>query len=132
MSGAATLCHNATPPSANTNTGVGGRGNPHAIGRTKKKWEQVFGALLMEARVPRGLSHVRVTPYLRFRTATRRDGDNFYFPIAKPLGDILKAGGWIPDDTPDHLYVERVRITTGVRGLATPSELELAIEWTQK
>lgn len=121
--------HAQVPPSANRNTGVGGRGSPHAIARTKKAWGDVFGAMMMEAHIPRGLTRVRVTPWLTFRGPQRRDGDNFYFPIAKPLGDVLKAGGWIPDDTPDHFQVERVRITTGVRGLATPSYMELEVEW---
>lgn len=111
---ATTVFVDDVPPSSNTNTGVGGRGHPKAIARTKRVWQEVFGGLLMAAGVPRGLEFMQVRPRLEFRTRSRRDGDNFYFAISKPLGDILTKGGWIPDDTPDHYYFERVSIAVGV------------------
>lgn len=114
MAGSATLTLDAIPPSSNTNSGVGGRGHPKAVARTKKVWAQTFGGMLMAAGVPRGCSRIEVNPRLEFRTRNRRDGDNFYFAISKPLGDILTQGGWIPDDTPDHYRCERVRIEVGV------------------
>lgn len=118
-----------TPPSANTNTGVGGRGNPKGIARTKKQWEQIFGGLLMEAKVPRNLHFLRVTPFLMFRTPNRRDVDNFFFPISKPLGDVLVSGGWIPDDTPEHFECKRPTIIAGVKDLGAKSRLTLEFEW---
>lgn len=112
-----TITHDATPPSANTNAGVGGRGSARSVGRTKLEWEGTFGFLLMKAKVPRGLRWVRVKPRLQFRTNQGRDGDNFYMPISKPLGDILQKGGWLPNDTPEFYNCERVRIETGVTDL---------------
>lgn len=111
------ITYDATPPSANTNQGVGGRGNAHGIGRTKSEWEGVFGFLLMQAKVPRRLRSVKVKPKLQFRTNVGRDGDNFYMPISKPLGDILQKGGWLPNDTPEFYNCERVTVETGVTEL---------------
>lgn len=103
--------HNAVPPSANTNTGVGGRGKPQAIGKTKGEWEGLFAKMLMEAKVPRHLSLVKVRAELQFRDKRRRDLDNFHFPISKPLGDALVKGGWLKDDTPDHFVFEGVTMS---------------------
>lgn len=108
-----TLTWDETPPSANENKGVGGRGNPATVSRTKKQWEGIFGFLLMQAGVPRNLTSVEVKCKLQFRTKVRRDGDNFMMPVSKPLGDVLVSGGWLPDDTPEHYNMERIRIETG-------------------
>lgn len=127
-----TIVHDVVPPSSNTNTGVGGRGHPAAIGRTKSEWEGTFAFLLIAARIPRNLASVKVTPRLRFRTANKRDGDNFYFPISKPLGDALTKGGWLPDDTPDHYHMERVVIEVGCKDLKphVKGEMILEVEYT--
>lgn len=117
-----------TPPSSNTNTGVGGRGNPKGIARTKGTWEGKFAFMLLAAKLPRGLSLVRVTPRLEFRTPNRRDADNFYFAISKPLGDALTKGGWLPDDTPDHYACERPRIETGVTTLPPLAKGRLTLD----
>lgn len=69
--------------------------------------------MLMAAKVPRRLESVRVIAELQFRDPGRkRDGDNFYFPISKPLGDALKKGGWLVDDDHTRYEFERVRIST--------------------
>lgn len=118
MSVTVTAYIDETPPSANTNTGVGGRGKPQAIARTKGEWEGKFAAALLAARVPRRLSYVRVTPELKFKRKGRApDSDNFHFPISKPLGDCLVKGGWLFDDNPDHYACERPRIEMGVTDL---------------
>jgi hypothetical protein len=124
----AILTYDDAPPSSNVNTGVGGRGNPHGIARTKGKWEGIYGMLLLAAKVPRGLSVVRVNPQLQFRSKNRRDGDNFYFPISKPLGDCLVRGGWLEDDTPDHYQCERVRIEVGA-DIRLKARMTLEIEY---
>lgn len=120
-----------TPPSSNTNTGVGGRGNPKGIARTKGRWEGMFAMMLLTAKLPRSLSFVRVRPKLEFRTKHRRDSDNFYFAISKPLGDALQKGGWLPDDTPEFYACERPEIETGVQGLPQLAQgrLTLTIEY---
>lgn len=112
-----TVHHNAIPPSSNTNTGVGGRGKPQAIGRIKGEWQGIFAVMLMEAKIPRRCTKVRVKAKLEFRTKHRRDADNFYFPVAKPLGDALTKGGWLVDDDYTRYEFERVEIEVGVTDL---------------
>ena len=110
----ATLTYHDTPPSANRNNGVGGRGDPRTIARTKSKWQNIFIALLHDAGVPKNLRHVTARPRLEFKTRHRRDADNYYQPISKPLGDAFVRGGWLPDDTPLYYKCERVEIIAGV------------------
>lgn len=105
------LTYDEIPPSSNDNHGVGGRGHPKAIGKTKRKWGEIFDGLLIASKLPRDLHRVRVTCELKFTDKRRRDADNFYFPIAKPLGDSLTKGLYIPDDTWAHYEFERVRIS---------------------
>lgn len=127
-----TIFHNAAPPSSNTNTGVGGRGHPKAIARTKREWQQTWGALLLADGAPRGCHRVGVSPRLQFATKGRRDADNFYFPIAKPLGDALVAGGILLDDDYERFLCERVAIEVGVtdlpRGVRGRTTLEITFE----
>lgn len=127
----ATCFVDETPPSSNTNTGVGGRGNPKGISRTKGKWEGIFAMLLMAERVPRHLTRVRVYPELRFKTKNRRDADNFYFAVSKPLGDAMVKGGWLPDDTPEFYACERPEIVVGYTDLKPLSKglLVLKLEY---
>lgn len=115
--GVAVLVYDEIPPSSNQNNGVGGRGDWRGIARTKGKWEGIFAMLLLSGRVPRGLEFVSVVPELQFKTKHRRDADNWYFAVSKPLGDAMVRGGWLSDDTPDRYQMERVRIFTGVEGL---------------
>lgn len=119
-----------TPPSSNTNLGVGGRGNPKGVSRTKKTWEGIFQVMLMQARVPRRVEHIHVTPRLKFKTANRRDADNFYFAIGKPLGDALVKGGWLIDDDFTRYEIERVKIETGVIHLPPLSKGRTILEVT--
>lgn len=125
-----TMTYDQTPPSSNTNAGVGGRGNPHTVAKTKRTWEGIYGLMLMQAGVPRRLTMVKVRPKLEFRTKGRRDGDNFYMPISKPLGDVLVKGGWLEDDTPDHYQMERVKIETGVDLGRFDGRLTLEVEYS--
>lgn len=122
------LIHDAIPPSSNTNKGVGGRGSPYAVARTKKEWEGIFAVLLLQLKVPRGLTWIEVTPLLRFRTKARRDSDNFYFAISKPLGDVLVKMGYIPDDTPEYYGMRRPVIETGVTDLRPGVKGQLVLD----
>lgn len=124
----ATCFVDETPPSSNTNTGVGGRGNPKGIARTKGKWEGMFAVMLLTAKLPRNLSRVRVRPRLEFKTPNRRDSDNFYFAISKPLGDALTKGGWLPDDTPEFYACERPEIEVGVKTLPPMAKGRLTLD----
>lgn len=123
-----------TPPSSNTNTGVGGRGKPQAIARTKKEWQGLCAVMLMAAKVPRKLSYVKVKPTLQFkRNGKAPDADNFYFAISKPLGDALQLGGWLVDDDPAHYACERPEIEMGVTDLPplVKGRLTLNIEYEE-
>jgi Holliday junction resolvase RusA-like endonuclease len=87
-----------------------------------------MAVLVMMAKLPRNLSLVRVTPYLKFKSKHRRDADNFYFAISKPLGDALTKGGWLPDDTPDHYTCERPRIEIGCEDLPPLAKGRMILE----
>jgi hypothetical protein len=55
----------------------------------------------MEQRVPKELKRVEATATLRFKQKRRRDEGNHRALLEKALGDVLQAGGWLKDDTPD-------------------------------
>jgi hypothetical protein len=95
----ATLCVPGTPPSLNQ---IGYRSH-WAVGRkAKQDWEQFLSIALMEQGVPRRLKRVEATATLRFKQKRRRDEGNFKALLDKALGDVLQAGGWLADDTPDY------------------------------
>lgn len=106
-----TMFYDEVPPSSNTNSGVGGRGHWQGVAKTKLKWEGIFQYMLMAAKVPRPLPSVTVFAELQFRDKRRRDSDNYYFAISKPLGDALVKGGWLVDDNPDYYAFNRVKIS---------------------
>lgn len=117
------------PPSSNAKSSVGGRSNEQAQARVKGEWEGRFAVMLLAAKLPKGLAHVRVQPYLEFkRNGKAPDSDNFYFPISKPLGDCLQKGGWLADDDPAHYACERPRIEMGVDGLPKLAKGRLILE----
>ena len=89
----------ATPPSLNV---IAGRGSRFAFTNAKKQWERDLGILLMAERLPRGLARVEASAVLTFSTRRRRDTGNYRALLEKALGDCLTAGGWLPDDTPEH------------------------------
>lgn len=93
------LILHSTPPSLNR---LGTRGNHWQVTRAKKQLQTDLEGLLMASRLPRGLQHVTATVTLRFPVRRRRDAENHVWLIAKALGDACQAGGWIPDDTPEH------------------------------
>jgi hypothetical protein len=94
----ATLRIPGTPPSFNKV----GLHSHWAVGRkAKQDWEQWLSIALMEQKVPRGLKRVEATATLRFKQRRKRDEGNFRALLDKALGDVLQAGGWLADDTPD-------------------------------
>lgn len=125
------LTWNDVPPSSNRNNGVGGRGHPAAVARTKRIWGNVWGTEFMVHKFPIGLSHIHVKPLIEFRTHHRRDPDNYYFTIAKPLADILVKRGHIPDDTEEFFTMDRVEILTRREDLPkhVQGRVTLAIEY---
>lgn len=125
-----TVYYDDIPPSSNTNSGVGGRGDPRGIARTKRQWEGIFQALLMGAKVPRRRTKIKVVPRLQFRTKHRRDADNFYFAVSKPLGDALSKGGWLVDDDFERYECERPLIEVGVTDLPRLAKSRLVLEVT--
>jgi len=68
----------------------------------KQAWQRDLGMLLLSERLPRPLLRVDAWATIRFRQRRQRDEGNFRFLIEKSLGDALVAGGWLPDDTPEH------------------------------
>jgi hypothetical protein len=94
----ATLRIPGTPPSLNK---VGFQSHWTKARKAKRDWEQWLSIALLEQRVPRGLKRVEATATLRFKVRRRRDEGNHRALLEKALGDVLQAGGWLADDTPD-------------------------------
>ncbi len=115
-----TLVYDEAPKSVNQGGG-GARKNEFASHREKKRWEGIFGMLLMAGKVQKPLGFTRVTIELQFTTRRNRDAENFRHPVVKPLLDAMKRGGWLEDDTEEYVQVERLYIAderlTGVSPL---------------
>lgn len=84
----------------------------------------LLGAPGLPRPIPGG--RVDVTATLIVPDRRRRDEGNFRTPLEKALGDALVAGGWLPDDTPDHYRFGAVAFEV-VRGVRA-TRLHLA--WT--
>ncbi len=109
---------------ASVNTGKHWR----VTSRIKSGWRDAMVTYLRQARIPTGLTRIRVDIELRFPTAGRnRDASNYHPLVGKPLVDAMaaprryqigkgkRAGQWvvepgyglIPDDQPKrHLHCE--------------------------
>lgn len=111
MKGKATLTIPGVPTSFNR---VGFRSH-WSVGRTQKlKWEEWIGYALMEQKVPRGLRGVKATATMSFKQRRRRDSGNFRPLVEKALGDVLVAGKWIEDDTPEYFEFGAVELRAPV------------------
>jgi len=107
----ATLRVPGTPPSFNA---VGLRSH-WAVGRRHKlQWQEWLSIALMEQAVPRGLERVAATATIRFKQRRRRDEGNFRVILEKALGDVLQAGGWLADDTPEQYRFGEVKLLAPV------------------
>lgn len=100
-----TLEYDDVPPSMNTNVG---KGSWRPFHNAKKRWQGLFGMLLLKERVPRGATKVKARAHLRFRVRRRRDEGNFRTILEKALGDALQTVGVISDDTPAHFEFTEV------------------------
>jgi hypothetical protein len=88
---------------------VGGHSTFWAYSWHKKKWQNLIGFALIEAKVRRPLSvPVKVSARIRFPTNRKRDEGNFRMMLEKAAGDMLVNGGYIADDTPDFYRFEAV------------------------
>ena len=93
--------HFGQPPSLN----IFGSGNPDAYQAVKVAWTTVLTELIEATGLPRGLDHVLIEGEVTFprrASANGPDQGNFRAPLEKIAGDVLEAGGWIPDDSWPH------------------------------
>lgn len=96
-----------------------------AISRRRKAWRDAAYWQAAAAKLPKGLSRVRIDVELRFTTNRRRDAPNYYSDVIKPCVDALSPprrvtsakgvrveAGWglIPDDTAEFLDLTAPRI----------------------
>ncbi|HEY3434059.1 MAG TPA: hypothetical protein VGK41_00260 [Solirubrobacterales bacterium] len=96
----AVLMIGGTPPSFNA-ASMGRGAHWSKVRRHKLDWERWLQLALLERRVPKDLLRVEAAAMLNFPTDRRRDEGNYRVLLEKALGDVLQAGGWLPDDTPD-------------------------------
>jgi hypothetical protein len=89
--------HFGAPPSINPL----GSGDPRMWQHIKEQWSELLEEELRAAGLRRGLSRLMVEGEAVFPQRAGRDQGNFRVIIEKALGDVLKAGGWLPDDTWD-------------------------------
>lgn len=112
--------YDAIPPSFNA---VGSRGGQMAFHRKKKEWQGIFETLLMSTGFPREWDQITALVRLRFPDKRKRDEGNFRVLIEKALADALVNGRWIPDDDPEHFWLERVHFEQQVGKPLTTIEL---------
>lgn len=89
--------HFGQPPSMN----IFGSGNPQAFQGIKAAWHDVLTDVLEASSLPKDLEHVVVEGEVTFPrrpNAMGPDQGNFRAPLEKILGDVLEAGGWLPND----------------------------------
>lgn len=91
--------HMGAPPSMNT---FARSGDGFVYMNLKERWSALLRPLLDASGLPKGLAHVLVEGEATFPDRGRRDQGNYRVLIEKALGDVLVAGGWLPDDTWDH------------------------------
>lgn len=107
------ISYNDTPPSLNNR--ASGYRSHWAVGhRTKKHWEDVIFARLMEERMPRNtFDYVDASAVLCFPKARGRDAENHSAILSKALGDVLVAASILPNDTPDHYRFSELTFEKG-------------------
>jgi hypothetical protein len=100
-----TFSYDDTPPSFNE---VGHSGNRWNWTRAEKSWRETIETLMLSTGFPRDWDHIAVVVRLTFPTKRRRDVVNYRTLLEKATGDALVNGRWIPDDTPEHFFFERI------------------------
>ena len=97
-----------------------------AAGRYRRVWRETAWARYANAKLPKGLSRIRVEVELRFTTGHKRDAPNYHYHVIKPIVDALqperrvkkpKGGirverGWgvVPDDCDEFVELREPRI----------------------
>lgn len=107
------ISYDEAPKSLNAG-GTGSRAHWSKGYQEKKKWEGLFGMLLLHRKIPRGMTHVTADVLLEFKHRNRRDAENYRSSVSKPLADCLVAGGWLPDDTAEFFEIGAFKIESGV------------------
>jgi hypothetical protein len=112
------ISYDEAPRSSNAG-GAGARRHWSAAHKEKMRWEGIYGMLLLEKRVPRGMTSCKIDVKLEFKHRNRRDVENYRPAVAKPFADTLVKGGWLPDDTDDYFTIDGMEIIK--RALEHPS-----------
>lgn len=89
--------HLGQPPSVN----IFGSGDPMAFQAVKRAWHALLTEKLEASGLAKGMSYMLVEGEVTFpRRASAKGPDqgNFRGPLEKILGDVLEAGGWLPND----------------------------------
>jgi hypothetical protein len=109
--GSVTVFYDDTPTTVNKGGG-GSRGHWSKGHKEKQRWEGVYLALFLQAKLPRRLDFVRVHILLEYaRPNTKRDPENFRHPVVKPLADAFVKAGYLKDDNPDYFDVGSLTIS---------------------
>jgi hypothetical protein len=97
----------------------------HSIAPRRRKWREAAYWQAAAAKLPKGITKVRIDVTLRFTINRRRDAPNYYPEVIKPCVDALsppktvKSGkgervepGWglVPDDTAEFLELSAPEI----------------------
>lgn len=114
------------PPSFNTTSGAGWR----VVQREKQELQAELEEALRAAGLPCPVpgARVDVSAVLVVPDRRRRDEDNFRTPLSKALGDALQAGGWLPDDTPEHYRFGELTFEVAS---GSPGESRLRVAWQE-
>jgi hypothetical protein len=91
------LTYDEAPKSLNAG-GAGSRSHWSKGYAEKRRWEGIWALLLIEGKVPRGMTHCSVEGLIEFVRAQRRDVENYRPALVKAFADALVHGGWLPDD----------------------------------
>lgn len=111
IDGSATVHYDEAPGTINKGGG-GTRGHWSKGHKEKMRWEGIYMALILQAKLPKHLDYVSVHITLEYvRPNTKRDPENFRQPVVKPLADALVKAGYLPDDTREHFEVEDLVIS---------------------
>lgn len=107
------LTYSEVPKSLNAG-GTGSRRHWSVGHREKRRWEGIWGMLLLERRVPRHAAKVYASAVIEVEDNRRRDVENFRSAITKPLADALVKGGWLADDTDEFFEFGVLKVRNGV------------------
>jgi hypothetical protein len=108
------VCYQDVVLSSNAG-GMGARHHWSRGAKEKKRWENIWLQVFMQAEVPRRMSRCDADVKLEFRTGRRRDVENYRAAFVKPFADALVYGGYIPDDSEDFFRVTSFEILTNKR-----------------